>query len=472
MHPVRGAIKMKATFHGAARTTTGSMHLLEIEGKRVLLDCGMYQGRRKEAFERNRNLPFDPATLDTVILSHAHIDHSGNVPTLVKRGFKGEILATPATVDLCDIMLRDSAYIQTRDVEYVNRKRSKKGQNLFEPLYVPEDMDDVMKHFRGVPYGTEVEVAPGAKMTLNDAGHLLGSANVTIDFKSNGGTKRLLFTGDMGREAMPILRDPVIVKDVDVLITESTYGNRLHPPKADVEGQLKGFVEEIIAKGSRLIIPSFSVGRTQQIVYFLHDIYIKGGIKDVPVFVDSPLSTKATGVYEKHSECYDREISKVFFEGDKPFQFRSLRYTASVEESKKINQIDGPAIIISASGMCEAGRILHHLANNVGDPRNIVLIVGYQAENTLGRRIIEHVTPIKIFGDKYDVRAQVHTINALSAHADKNEMLDYFKKMGPKVEKAFVVHGEEEQTKSFAEALRGIGASDVIVPEKGDEHTF
>lgn len=463
---------MKITFHGAAQTTTGSMHLLEIEGKRVLLDCGMYQGRRKEAFERNRNLPFDPATLDKVILSHAHIDHSGNIPTLVKRGFKGEILATPATVDLCDIMLRDSAYIQTRDVEYVNRKRLKQGKNLFEPLYVPEDMDEVMKHFRPVPYGTEVDVAPGVRITLNDAGHLLGSANVTIDFKNNGSPKRLLFTGDMGRREMPILRDPVVVKDVDVLITESTYGNRLHPPKADVESRLKDLVEEIRANGAKLIIPSFSVGRTQQIVYFLHEIYTSGRIADVPVFVDSPLSTRATGVYEEHSECYDREISRVFFEGDEPFQFRSLHYTASVEESKEINQLDGPAIIISSSGMCEAGRILHHLANNIGDPRNIVLIVGYQAQNTLGRRLVEHVTPIKIFGDKYDVRAQVYTINALSAHADKNEMLDYFQEMGPKVERAFVVHGEEEQTESFAEALRDIGAANVTVPEKGDEHIF
>lgn len=463
---------MKITFHGAARTTTGSMHLLEINGARILLDCGLYQGRRKEAFERNRNLPFDPSTIDKVLLSHAHIDHSGNVPTLIKRGFKGEILATPATLDLCDIMLRDSAYIQTKDVEYVNKKRRKQGKNLFEPLYVPEDMDEVMEHFREVPYGTEVEIAPGAKACFNDAGHLLGSATTTIDFKDNGDSKRLLYTGDMGRKEMPILRDPVIVEDVDVLISESTYGNRVHPPKADVEEQLKGFVEDIRTKGAKLIIPSFSVGRTQQIVYFLHEIYTSGRIADVPVFVDSPLSTRATGVYEKHSECYDREISKVFFEGEEPFQFRRLRYTASVEESKEINQVEGPAIIISASGMCEAGRILHHLANNVGDPRNIVLIVGYQAQHTLGRRLVEHVTPVKIFGEKYDVRARVHTINALSAHADRNEMIDYFREMGPDVEKAFVVHGEEEQTESFAEALRDIGAADVIIPEKGDEHTF
>jgi len=458
---------MKLTFLGAAKTTTGSMHLLEVNGSRILFDCGLFQGRRKEAFERNRNLPVDPATIDKVLLSHAHIDHSGNVPTLVKNGFKGEIITTAATKDLCDIMLRDSAYLQTRDVERVNRKRKRQGKTLFEPLYESEDIDAVMEKFRGIAYGEEIEIADGAVATFHDAGHILGSAMITVDFKGNGGQKRLLFTGDMGRTNMPILRDPTVVTDVDILITESTYGNRHHPPKADVQGRLKGFIEDIQMQGSRLIIPSFSVGRTQIIVFFLREIYEQGRISDVPVYVDSPLSTKATKVFIKHKECYDWDARKVLIEGDQPFQFGGLKYTTSVEESKKINETRGPAIIISASGMCEGGRILHHLSNAVGNPRNIVLIVGYQAEHTLGRRLVEHVNPIRIFGDEYDVQARVHTINALSAHADRSELLSYFDKMGPKVEQAFCVHGEEKQANALAEALRENGAKKVIVPNPG-----
>jgi metallo-beta-lactamase family protein len=444
------------------------MHLLEVNGTRVLLECGLYQGRRKEAFEKNRNLPFDPATIDRVILSHAHIDHSGNIPTLVNRGFKGEILATPATVDLCDIMLRDSAYIQTKDVEYVNKKRRKQGKKPFEPLYEPEMIDEVMDRFQRLPYETEVEIAPGAKATLHDAGHLLGSASVTINFEGNGTRKRLLFTGDMGREAMPILRNPKPVHDADILITESTYGNRTHPPKADVQAQLKGFVREIHRKRAKLIIPSFSVGRTQQIVFFLNELHAQGEIPPVPVFVDSPLSTRATEVYEKHPECYDREAFRHVIEGDDPFQFRGLKYTAKLEESMKLNGMRGPAIILSASGMCEAGRILHHLKHNIENKKNIVLIVGYQAEHTLGRRLIEGVSPVRILGDKYDVRAGVHTINALSAHADRNELLGFIRDIGTPPKKAFVVHGEEEQSEAFADALSEHGIPDVAIPHPGE----
>ena len=456
------------TFHGAARTTTGSMHLLQINGTRVLLECGLYQGRRKEAFEKNRNLPFDPSTIDKVILSHAHIDHSGNIPTLVTRGFKGQILATPATVDLCDIMLRDSAYIQTKDVEYVNKKRRKHGKKPFEPLYEPEVIDEVMDRFERLPYETEAEIAPGAKVTLHDAGHLLGSASVTIDFEGNGSRKRLLFTGDMGREAMPILRNPKPVHDVDILITESTYGNRTHPPKADVQARLKDFVREIHKKKAKLIIPSFSVGRTQQIVFFLNELHAAGEIPSVPVFVDSPLSTRATEVYEKHPECYDREAFKHVIEGDDPFQFRGLKYTAKLEESMKLNSMRGPAIILSASGMCEAGRILHHLKHNIENPKNTVLIVGYQAEHTLGRRLIEGVTPVRILGDKYDVRARVETINALSAHADRIELMGFIEDIGAPPKRAFVVHGEEEKALAFSEMLTEHGIPDVKVPYPGE----
>ena len=458
---------IRLTFHGAARTTTGSMHLLETDGARILLDCGLMQGRRKEAFETNRNLPFDPKSIDTVILSHAHIDHSGNLPSLVRGGFAGKIVATPATKDLCEVMLRDSAHIQEKDVEYVNKKRARQGKRLFEPLYVQADVEDTLRRFVEVPYKSEFEIAPGAKATFHDAGHILGSALTSIDFNGAAGSKRLLFTGDMGRKGMPILRDPEIVRDVDWLITESTYGNRVHPPRQDVEGRLKAFVEDIRMQRAKLIIPAFSVGRTQQIVYFLREIYEKGRIGNVPVFVDSPMSTRATAVYAKHEECYDRDAWRVLVEGDEPFQFRGIRYTPDVKDSKKLNDMSGPMIVISASGMCEAGRILHHLKNAVENPRNIILIVGYQSEHTLGRRLVEHESPIKIFGEKYDVEARVHTINALSAHADRNEMIAYFQAMGPRVERAFCVHGEEEQTEAMAAALRELGAREVMAPEKG-----
>lgn len=456
---------MKITFHGAARTTTGSMHLLEINGKRVLLECGLHQGRRKVAFEKNRNLPFDPQTIDTVLLSHAHMDHSGNLPSMVKKGFRGRIIATPATLDLCDIMLRDSAHIQEKDVEYVNRRRLKQGRKPFEPLYEQADVERTMEFLSSQPYGREFEIAPGAKATFQDAGHLLGSATITIDFGGNGDRKRLLFTGDLGRKNMPILRDPVTVDDVDVLITESTYGNRQHPQHADVMGRLKGFVDDIVMQHSKLILPSFSVGRTQEIVFFLHELHHAGRIPNIPVFVDSPLSTKATDVYEQHPECFDKQAMQIMLDGHEAFQFRSLRYTAKVEESKQINMMPGPAIIISSSGMCEAGRILHHLKNNLEDPRNIVLFVGYQAENTLGRRLVERESPVRIFSEEYEVNARIHTINALSAHADRREMMEYFESFISKLGKAFVVHGEAEQCEALAETLKNAGVGDVVVPE-------
>jgi len=463
---------MKLTFAGAAGTTTGSMHLLEINGVRIMLDCGLYQGRRKEAFERNRNMPFDPGTIDLVLLSHAHIDHSGNLPTLFRHGYTGEILCTPATLDLCDIMLRDSAHLQEKDVEYVNKKRHSEGKRPFEPLYTPEDIDITMKHFRGIPYARPFGIAPGATACFHDAGHLLGSAVIAIDFTENGRHKRLLFTGDLGRPDMPILNDPVVVTDVDVLITESTYGDRVHPPKADVAGRIKGFIEDITTQCSKLIIPSFSVGRTQEILFILHELHHQGRLPgNVPVYVDSPLSSKATAVFEKHPECFDQEAMSTILDGHDPFQFRGLTYVTQLEESKRLNTMRGPAVIISASGMCEGGRILHHLAHSVGDPKNILLFVGFQAENTLGRRLVEHQTPIKIFGEEYDVQARIHTINALSAHADRNEFQSYFKAMGPEVEKAFVVHGEPTQSAALAGILQTMGAKEVIIPQPGQTFT-
>jgi metallo-beta-lactamase family protein len=463
----KGKKLMRITFFGAAREVTGSMHLITVNGSQVLLDCGLCQGKRKEAFERNRNLPFDAVSIDACVLSHAHIDHSGNLPTLVNRGFSGKVFATPATIDLCDIMLRDSVHLQLKDVEYVNKKRAKQGKNLFEPLALPEDVDRTIKQFENVPYERTKEVVPGMAITFHDAGHILGSAVTTIDFKENGTRVRLLFTGDLGRKDMPILKDPVVVHDVDYLITESTYGNRSHPPRKDVKAALKQLVTKVAERRSKLIIPAFSVGRTQQLVYFLKELHEEGEIPHMPVYVDSPLSSRATDVYEKHEECYDRDALRILREGEEPFTFRGLTYITEVEDSKALNYAEGPIIIISASGMCEGGRILHHLKNNIENDRNVILFVGYQAENTLGRRIIQHLEPIRIFGDEYRLRAEVHSIEALSAHADRNEMLDYFRQMGPRVRRAFLVHGEMDEAEPFAEALRELGAQDVLIPERG-----
>ena len=458
---------MKLTFFGAVRTTTGSMHLLEANGRRILLDCGLYQGRRKEAFERNRNLPFDARSVDLCVLSHAHIDHSGNLPSLVKSGFEGRIVLTPPTRDLCEIMLADSAHIQVQDVRYVNKKRKRQGKKLFEPLYTAEDVPPVLAACLPLPYGKPMEIGPGLELTFYDAGHILGSAFVQIDVTEKGATRRLFFTGDIGRKGMPILKDPEMLRDVDVLITEATYGDRTHPARQDVKEELASLCRHVLDNRSRLVIPSFSVGRTQQIVYFLNELAVEGRLDNLPVFVDSPLSTRATAVHRRHPECYDEETVAVLDSGDDPFRFPNLRFVTDVEDSKAVNAMEGPVVVISASGMCEAGRILHHLKHAVKDERNVILIVGYQAEHTLGRRLVEGVTPIRIFGDEFELRARVHVINALSAHADRNEMLAYFGEMGPQVDHAFIVHGETDQVEPFARALQELGMRDVRIPELG-----
>ncbi len=460
---------MQVTFLGAAQTTTGSMHLIEHNGTRFLLDGGLYQGKRKEAFERNRRLPFDPQSLDAVLLSHAHIDHSGNLPTLVRQGFRGEILATPATRDLCEIMLRDSAYLQEKDVQYVNQKRARQGKHLFEPLYTAADVDPTLERFRTVAYGEETALKGGVRVTFHDAGHILGSALVRLAWSDHGAARSLLFTGDLGRPNMPLLRDPEVVADVDALITEGTYGDRDHPPMADVAGRLKAFIEDIAAQHAKLIIPSFSVGRTQQILYYLHRLYQEHRVCAVPVYVDSPLSVRATEVHERHPECLDDEVLAEMTRGDSdPFSFRCVHYLTDVEDSKRLNDEPGPAVIISASGMCEGGRVLHHLKNNIENPRTVILFVGFQAANTLGRRIVEHQSPVKIFGEEYRLEARVHTINALSGHADRTEMADYFRRLGRPPRQAFVVHGEPAALEAVAGRLRELGVADTRIPAPGE----
>jgi metallo-beta-lactamase family protein len=461
-------------FIGAIRTVTGSMHLVTACGKNILLDCGLYQGRRKEAFERNRRIKelIDPEAIDAVVLSHAHIDHSGNVPTLVSGGYRGPIYTTPATRDLTEIMLLDSAHIQERDVEYVNKKRKRQGKAPFFPLYTPGDIPQVIGQMETTRLHTPTELFPGITLTFFDAGHLLGSALTVLDIDEGSGPKRLAFTGDLGRYGMPILRDPEPLENVDYLISESTYGDRYHPSVAEVKNALRTVVQEIMQKRSKLVIPAFSVGRTQEIVYQLHQLYDEESISGVPIFVDSPLSNRATEVFRKHPECFDREVSEFLMTGRGAFRFANLTYITDVEDSKALNAQPGPMVIVSASGMCEHGRILHHLKNNIEDPDSIVLIIGYQAENTLGRRLVRGDREVKIFGDEYRVRAKVEVINALSAHADRRELFGFAESLSKTLKRVFLVHGEYEQTQSLAELMNENHLHHVTIPQPGQRFTL
>jgi metallo-beta-lactamase family protein len=452
---------MKLQFFGAAQTVTGSMHLLEVNNKKILLDCGMYQGRRKEAFEINRNFPFDPASIDILILSHAHIDHSGNIPNLVKHGFAGEIYATSATVDLCQLMLRDSAFLQEKDVRVVNKKRLKQGKVLFEPLYTEQDVEDAMHHFIGVQYNKIIEIAPGVSISFFDAGHILGSAGILIEINENGKELRLGYSGDIGRDEMPILRDPVRLTDLDYLIMESTYGNRLHEVVEEVEEEMASIVTRIYERKGKIIIPSFAVGRTQLLVYILHKLFSQGRIPVLPIYVDSPMAVNITEVYRVHPECFDRETYRIFLDNHQdPFGFSRLTYIRDVEESKKLNALTESAIIISASGMAEAGRILHHLANNIENPINLILFAGYAAKETLARKIMDGANEVNILGERYIVKAEVKSIDYFSGHADQTGLLEYVSYSSPKkLKDIFLVHGEEEQSLPLKEKLEKLGYS-------------
>jgi metallo-beta-lactamase family protein len=459
---------MQIQFLGAARTTTGSMHLLTVNGTRILMDCGLYQGRRAESFERNRNLPLDATQVDVLILSHAHIDHSGNIPSLIRNGYNGTVLSTPATRDLCSIMLLDSAHIQESDAAYLNKKRRRAGKPLIEPLYTRADATRSLRHFISIPYNLPFAVAPGVTLTYRDAGHILGAAMVCLDIEEGGQRRRLLFTGDLGRPDMPLLRDPHIPQDLDILITESTYGHRFHGPSEENAERMGEIVRATYGRGGKVIIPSFSVGRTQDIVYCLHQLLEKQQIPRLPVFVDSPLSVNATEVFLLHPECYDEETHQFLLDTSSrsPFSFPGMRFVREVEESKAINDLQGSAIIISASGMCETGRILHHLKNNIEDARNTVIIVGWQAPHTLGRRLVEKQELVRIFGEEYVRRADVHVLNGFSAHADRGELLDWFDQVrSPRLEYVFVVHGEAESSMSLAEAIEERQVPHVVVPE-------
>lgn len=460
---------MKIKFIGAAQTVTGSMHLIETEKTKFLLDCGLYQGKRKDAFEINRNFDqFNPAEIDFVILSHAHIDHAGNLPTLVKKGFDGKIYSTFATRDLCTIMLQDSAHIQEKDVEFVNKKRKRERKNLFEPLYVQEDALEALEKFVGINYRKEFQITPEISLTFYDAGHILGSAVVLLKINEHGKLTILGFSGDLGRPNLPILKDPEQIQNVDYWICESTYGGRDHDNPTDSEEQLVAVLNKANQKKSKIIIPAFSVGRTQEIVFALHKIFENNKAERMPVYVDSPLAVNATEVFRLHPECFDNETMAFLRKHEDPLGFNKLTYIKDVEDSKNLNSVDGPCIIISSSGMAETGRILHHLANNISNPKNIILMVGYAAEHTLGRKLIDGELNVNIFGDSYEVKAEVIVLNSFSAHADSEELLAYTNHFDKALmKKIFLVHGELEQQHIYKQRLESSGFRNVIIPVRG-----
>jgi metallo-beta-lactamase family protein len=521
---------MHITFYGAAREVTGSMHLLTTNTDRILLDCGLFQGRRKEAAEKNKVMPFDPGIITNVVLSHAHIDHSGRLPILTRNGFNGRIISTGATADACAYLLPDSAHIQESDADYLNYKlvrstlatmrKSPRAKTLskrklkeikallkkdrhelntetineyihtlhldgVEPLYTMADAEGALEYFDIYPYNTPVTVGKNMTCTLYDAGHILGSAMILIKVRANGISRTIMHTGDIGRFNMLIIKDPCLDfaegdRDIDLLIMESTYGNREHESLADLKPRLQRVLVETFERGGTVLIPAFAYGRTQSLLYLLHELYSEKSVPRVPVYVDSPLATNLTRVYGEHFEAYDKETHAVFLEkGINPFQFDKMHFVGSVAESMALNRQDTPQIIIAAAGMCEAGRILHHLRHKIHNPKHTILLVGYMAQNTLGRRIEEEGLayeassrrgdpPMLRFLNKYyPLRAHVVKIDGLSVHADKNELMHFLKKSNLRVKKIAIVHGEEEQSLPFAERLRGEGYS-VFVPKRGE----
>jgi len=460
---------MKIHFLGAVRTVTGSMHIIEVNHKKILIDCGMFQGRRKEAENKNRSLPFRPRDIDVAVLSHAHIDHSGNVPNLVKNGFAGKIHATDATCHLCQAMLLDSGHIQEKDVEYLNKKRERQGEPLLEPLYTKDDAIASLEHFEKHDYYKPFELADGVTATFFDAGHILGSSLIKFTITENGRTFNLGYIVDLGRKNLPILRDPDVIQDLDYMIIESTYGGRVHENILFARERLGQMIHRVYQRGGKIIIPSFAMERTQEIVYCLNNLWEHDRVPKIPVFVDSPLAVNVTDIFKAHPECFDGETQQLLHNNDDPFGFSKLRYIKEVQESMQINKMRQSCIIISASGMCETGRILHHLKNNIENPNNLILIVGFMAQNTLGRKLVEKWPLVKIFGVDYNLGAEVVVMNAFSAHADRNDLLHYALGTQANLKKTFLVHGEESQSFALQKLLRENSFDDVFVPSPGDQ---
>jgi metallo-beta-lactamase family protein len=456
---------LRLTFHGAAGQVTGSMHLLEAAGARILLDAGLFQGRRAETHALNANLPIDPRRVDAVILSHAHIDHSGRLPLLVNRGFHGPIFATAATRDLLAVMLPDAAHIQEKDAEFLAR-RGKAGPGS-EPLYTMADAVAVQDLVVGLPYRRVHHLRKHLAFEFTDAGHILGSASVDLRLTEANG-HRLVFSGDIGRPGLPIIRDPdPPAGPVDTLIIESTYANREHESVGEAEERLGELVRRVAGRGGKMLIPAFALGRTQELIYSLHLLFRAGKIPGLPIFVDSPLAVDATEVFRLHPDLFDRG-EQMIEKTRALFDFPLVRYVRDVQDSKNLNSLNGPAIIIAASGMVESGRILHHLANRIGDHKTLVLFVGFQGENTLGRRIQDGQKEVKIFGDSYHVRAEVETIGGYSAHGDRHELRGWLRKLGGPIRRAFVVHGEPEPALAMAEILREEGVRQTQIPKQGE----
>jgi len=467
---------MQIKFCGAAQTVTGSQILITVNGKKILLECGLYQGRRQETYERNHNFMFNPAEIDVLILSHAHIDHSGNIPNLVKQGFTGSIYATPATADLCKIMLRDSAFLQIKDLEWVNVIRRRQKLPEMPPLYTMGDVERAMEQFVGVDFDRTFTIAPGVDVMFRDAGHILGSAGMHLEIQENGTNGpplRLGFTGDIGRPNLPLNNDPNVLRDLDMLIMECTYGNRHHGCFDQVEEELAAAICETAACGGKVIIPSFAVGRTQQLVYVLHKLFNHNRLPDMPIYVDSPLACNATDIFRSHMNCLDRATKRIFInDKEDPFGFSRLTYIHDVDGSKKLNGQTFPHVIISGSGMAEGGRILHHLRNNIHNPKTLLLFVGYAAKDTLARKIMDGEKVVKIFGEEHQVRCKIKKLDAFSAHADRRELLDYVDLNTPeRLKHIFLIHGETDQAMSFKDALRSKGFQNVHYPALGETFT-
>jgi metallo-beta-lactamase family protein len=456
---------VRLNFHGAAHTVTGSQHLLEINGSKLLLDCGMYQGRRAESYQRNRSFAYDPGTLNAVILSHAHIDHSGNLPNLLKNGFNGLIYATRATADLSDIMLRDAGHIQESDAAFLNKK-IKGSEPCVEPLYTMADAEHVAGHFHSVEYRQQFEPIPGVIAQFFDAGHILGSAGLLLEINEKGRKIRFWFSGDIGRYNLPLLLDPVMPEPVDYLLMECTYGDKPHNDPRTAFDEFRQVVSRTIARGGKVIIPAFAVGRTQELVFDLNEMVYKGDVKSIPVYVDSPLAVNTSDVFRRHPECFDEETRAFVQQSKHPaLEFKNLTYVRSVDESKALNARKDPMVIIAASGMAETGRILHHLKNNIEDPKNTILIVSWQAPNTLGRHLADREKRVRIFGEPYDVRAEVSTIGGLSAHAGQDLLVKYAATVKSQVKKVFLVHGEQAPAETLMGKLNEQAMHEVYYPE-------
>ena len=463
---------MKLSFHGAACSVTGSRHMLEMPGFRLLFDCGLFQGRRDEAYRRNRDLGFDPKSLNAVLLSHAHIDHSGALPVLQKHGFSGKTYLTRATADLTELMLEDSARVQESDCSYVNKKEQRKGKVCVRPLYNTEDVRKVIRRFEGSRYGDMLKIAPRVTVSFHDAGHILGSAAIRVKYTARGNTTTVLFSGDLGRSNMPILRDPEPPPSCDVLILESTYGDRLHEADRERMKQkaLDLFVHAKTYK-SKIIVPAFAVGRTQELVMRIKELVGEGRLDPIPIYIDSPLASRATEIFRRHPECYDEETTRTFTSSGDLFATRYIHFVSSLEDSKRLNNMKGPCVIISASGMCEGGRVVHHLKHAIQDEANVIVFVGFQAEHTLGRKLVEGWDVVPIFGVPTPRRAQIVKLNGLSAHADRQDLLNYVCAINPSPSRIFLVHGEEKQALSLAAAIQAEHPRiEITVPHAGLSH--